>query len=58
MDERNELIKQIQMQIMENAYEVPIVELAFYTGIKDSVKGITFDATAFYPWLYEAYILP
>ena len=58
MDERNELIKQIQMHLMENAYEVPIVELAFYTGIKDSVKGITFDATAFYPWLYEAYILP
>ncbi len=58
LDERNELIKQIQMQIMENAYEVPIVELAFYTGIKDTVKGIQFDATSFYPWLYEAYILP
>jgi len=57
-DERNELIKQIQMHIMENAYEVPIVELAFYTGIKDNVKGIAFDATSFYPWLYEAYILP
>lgn len=56
--ERNELIKQIQMHIMENAYEVPIVELAFYTGLKDQVKGIAFDATSFYPWLYETYILP
>jgi ABC-type transport system substrate-binding protein len=58
MDSRNELIKQIQVHLMENAYEVPIVELAFYTGLKDRVKGIRFDATSFYPWLYEAYILP
>jgi len=57
MDERNELIKQIQVHLMENAYEVPIVELAFYTAMKESVNGIRFDAMSFYPWMYEAYVL-
>lgn len=58
LDERNEIIKQIQMHMMENAYELPTVELAFHTGIRDNVKGVRFNASGFYPWLYDAYILP
>jgi hypothetical protein len=43
----------MQVYIMENAYEVPIVELAFYTTMQHNVQGIVYDATGFYPWLLD-----
>jgi len=51
---RDQLIRQIQVHIMENAYEVPIVELAFFTTMQQNVQGIVYDATGFYPWLMDA----
>ena len=51
---RDQVIRQMQVYIMENAYEVPIVELAFYTTMQQNVQGIVYDATGFYPWLLDA----
>lgn len=51
---RDQVIKQMQGYIMENAYEVPIVELAFFTTMQQNVQGIVYDATGFYPWLLDA----
>jgi peptide/nickel transport system substrate-binding protein len=53
---RDQLIKQIQLHIMENAYMLPIVELAFYTTMQANVEGIVYDATGFFPLLLDARI--
>jgi peptide/nickel transport system substrate-binding protein len=54
MAKREQLIKDIQMHIMQNAYMVPVVELAFFTTMQKGVDGIVYDATGFYPWLLDA----